>query len=255
MRLDDNEIMEAIAGKYAKKKALIVLGGASAAKWEVLRDEIKPDVLIGVNGVNAVINNLDFWLCVENLCHTFKLAKEGNQRSIFIAQMYSRTGAKIRLVNFKSHSYIQNKSNLIRIQRYGIDDPDEPGNFSFRRYGGGLLTGGIFEDKEKVRVALRTGTVGLQALHLAGLLGCAEVHTIGFDLCFKGDHHFYTYPSYETDDIWNKSAFTTYKGLSTLYWWIETAKYLRHIEPLLNRDGIDWIDHSSGLLQMEGIAL
>lgn len=253
MSIDDSVIMEAITGKYAGKKALIVLGGASAAKWEALCSEIYPDVLIGVNGVNGVIPYLDFWLCTENMRNVF--AHPNTERNKALAEMYQRTGADIRIVNFKSAEFIKDQTGLIKIKRFGVDDPENPGDFSFRNYGGGLIAGSVYEDKSKASKTLRVGTVGLQSLHLAGILGCAEVHTIGFDLCFRGDHHFYAYPSYESDEVWNVSAFTTYKGLNTLYWWIETAKYMKKIVPLLRRDGIRWIDHSDGLLKIEGIAL
>lgn len=254
MRFDDSVIMDKVVeGTLPGATALIVLGGASAAKWEALRDEVKPDVLIGVNGVNGVIPNLDFWLCTENMRNVF--AHPNTERNKALAEMYQRTGARIRMVNFKSADYIVDQTNLIRIKRFGVDDPEHPGDFSFRNYGGGLITGSIYDDKSKASKTLRVGTVGLQSLHLAGILGCAEVHTIGFDLCFRGEHHFYAYPSYESDEVWNVSAFTTYKGLDTLYWWIETAKYMKKIAPLLRRDGIRWIDHSDGLLKIEGIAL
>lgn len=255
-RPDDHQIMEAISDKYAGKKALIVLGGPSASGWKAIRKELKPDVIIGVNGVNSMIDDLDFWLCAENMLRSHRMAQDENDiRGISLMEMYQRTGAKIRLVNFKSYPIIADKTNLIRIKRNGLDIPEKPGDFSFRKYGEGLLTGGLYLDPQKVGVLLRTGTVGLQALHLAGILGCDQIHTIGFDLCFKTEqeHHWYVYPNYETDTYWKKDAFTQYHGVATIWWWIETARYIKRIEPLLEKEGIKWIDHSDGLLTIENL--
>jgi len=254
-RPDNFEMMELLTGKHTGQKALIILGGSSAANWQQIRDEIKPDILIGVNGVNGQINNLDYWLCIENMRHTFKLAKDGDARSLELLKMYRRTGAEWRIINYLSSYIIRNKINLICVKRFGVDDPDNPGEFSFRKYNGGLITGWIYDGEVKTYLDLRVGTVGLQALHLAGILGCSEIHTVGYDLCFKSDseHHWYTYPSYESNYCFGPEMMTEYKGLKTLYWWIDTARYLKQIEPLLERDGITWIDHSDGLLRAEGL--
>ena len=254
-RPDDYNIMEAIGGKYSGSKALIILGGSSAINWLSIKDKVHPDLLIGVNGVNGSIQNLDFWLCAENMIRSNKIAStQESDRYTRLMEMYQRTGAKIRIVNWKSYSLINDKTNLLKIKRNGVEDPAYPGDFSIRKYGSGLLNGSIYNDTSKVSVTLRTGTVGLQTLHLAGLLGCTEVHTIGFDLCFKDtEHHWYVYPSYEADEFWTKSTFVNYKGLNTLYWWIETAKYLKRLEPLLKNEGLEWIDHSEGLLKTEGL--
>ena len=255
-RPDDYQVMQALEGKHTGQKALIVLGGSSAENWEAIRDEIKPDILIGVNGVNGQIANLDYWLCIENMRHFFHMAKkEKDPRSIAMVKMYRRTGAKYRLVNFKSNDIIHDKTNLINVRRFGVDDPDNPGEFSFRKYNGGLITGWIYDGEVKTIVDLRVGTVGLQAIHLAGILGASEVHTIGYDLCFRSEtrHHWYLYPTYESNYCFGPEMTTEYKGLRTLYWWIDTARYLKKIEPLLKRDGIVWKDHSEGLLKVEGL--
>ena len=254
-RPDDYNIMETISGKYAESKALIILGGSSAINWRDIKDRIHPDLLIGVNGVNGVIQDLDFWLCTENMNRSNKIATtQENDRYTRLMEMYQRTGAKVRMVNWKSYDLINDKINLLRIKRDGVDDPAYPGDFSIRKYGNGLMSGNIYSDTNKVSVTLRTGTVGLQALHLAGLLGCAEVHTIGFDLCFKDqEHHWYVYPSYAADEFWTENAFVNYKGLNTIHWWIETVRYLKRLEPLLQNEGLKWIDHSDGLLTAEGL--
>jgi len=62
MRLDDPQGVNKFKGTYYGGKALLVLGGLSAENWEALRDEIKPDVILGANGTCFKIDNLDFHL-------------------------------------------------------------------------------------------------------------------------------------------------------------------------------------------------
>jgi len=102
---------------------------------------------------------------------------------------------------------------------------------------------------------VNVGTVGLQLIHHAGILGCTHVHTIGYDLLFQESehHHWYEYPTYKTGRHRNQEMFTQYKGVSTLWSWVETAQYLKSIEPMFAKYGIFWKDHSKGLLQIEGL--
>ena len=103
---------------------------------------------------------------------------------------------------------------------------------------------------------LPVGTVGLQALHFAGILGVSEVHTIGFDLCFKEgqEHHFYKYPIYESNHYWKaETMFTKYQDVCTMFFWIDTARYLKQVEDIFERDHLKWTDHSQGLLSVFGL--
>src|SRR3990167_97298 len=101
-RPDDLDAMRRITNKFYKKRALIILGGPSAAKWEELAGRINPHVLIGVNGVNSAIPYLDLWLCSENMTYPQGMADKGEQRYIDIMTMFNRVGAGVRLVNYKS---------------------------------------------------------------------------------------------------------------------------------------------------------
>jgi hypothetical protein len=247
------------AGKYAGGKALIILGGPSAKDWERLRDETRPDVLLGVNGVNACVPNLDYWLLTENMLRVHGEAQRGSARAIEMMKMVQRTGPRVRIVNKKTYRILENQKGAIPIQRCGNLEIDQifSSDFSLRRYGNGLWKGALMQRPDILgTLKLAVGTVGLQALHFAGILGVSEVHTIGFNLCFrKGEeHHFYKYPMYESSRYWKASQmFTTYRGIATMFYWIDTASYLKQVEGIFERDGLRWIDHSQGLLSVFGL--
>ena len=46
---------------------MLVLGGPSGKDWRRLRNEIKPDVILGANGTCFEVPDLDFHLVVENM--------------------------------------------------------------------------------------------------------------------------------------------------------------------------------------------
>jgi hypothetical protein len=39
-----------------------------------------------------------------------------------------------------------------------------------------------------------------------------------------------------------------YHGFPTMFFWLDTAAYLKQVEWIFERDGLNWIDHSDGLL-------
>lgn len=248
-RFDDFKQVRKFTGAFQGKKALVVLGGPSASDWEAVAREVNPDVLIGANGVNEKLPFLDFWLCTENLTYPMGQAEKGEQRYIDIMTMFRRKVAGVRLVNYKSFDFLTDKENAFRIDRDGRE-LDQMQNFSFREYSRGLLNGARMRRPEIIK-DLRSGTVGLQCLHWAGILGCSEVHTIGYDLRFRDEvpHHWYKYPPYEETRFYKQNMFTTYNGIPTLYFWIDTANYLKAILPLMEREGLRWMDHSHGLFE------
>lgn len=238
---------------YAGKTALIVLGGPSAADWVETYAEVKPDVLIGVNGVSSEIDNLDYWICAENMNYPSQQAFKGDPRYISMMQIFRNARAKHRLVNRKSVGLLNNTENILAISRQGVEVHQLP-SFSFREYDHGLIKGALMKRPEIIR-DLAAGTVGLQALHWAGILGCSTVHTIGWDLCFKGEnHHWYNYPPYIQDGkYWYGDPFVEHLGLQTHYFWVDTVAYLRECLPVLGRAGIKWVDHSNGLIEAAGL--
>ncbi len=236
------------AGAFEGGRALLVLGGSSAKDWARLRDRISPDVIMGANGANEKIPDLDYWLCAENMSYPNIRALAGEQRYVEIMRMFQRIGPKVRFVNRKSYDLLNNQNGVHRIQRRAVEVEDLP-EFSFREYGDGLIKGPLME-REGLRKIIRVGTVALQLMHLAGILGVSEIHTIGYDLCFKGKrHHWYNYPTYEADHFFGNERFTIWKGLSTQWVWVDSAIFAKKLIPVFEKDGIKWQDYSEGLLQ------
>lgn len=248
-RFDDYLEVARHTDSFHGKKALVILGGPSASGWEQLAREINPDVLIGANGVNEKIPFLDFWICAENMTYAAGQAEKGEARYVDIMEMFRRKIPGVRLVNYKSYDFLTDKENAFRIDRDGRELKDMD-TFSFREYSRGLLNGARMRRPEIIK-DLRAGTVGLQCIHWAGILGCAEVHTIGYDLRFRDEvpHHWYKYPPYEETRFYKQNMFTEYKGIPTLWFWYDTAVYLKAILPLMERDGLRWTDHSHGLFE------
>lgn len=254
-RLDDPPAMIAHEGRYKGAKALIVLGGYSGEKWNEIKEEIKPDIIIGANGVNGMVYGLDYWLICENMTRTNRMAKEGNASAIELMEMFHRdAGAKNKLVSHHSWDILRDKKNCTRIRRQGYETGELEGNFDLRKYGQGLLAGWLLKRKS-AGAEVHVGTVGAQCLHVAGLLGCSEAHTIGYDLMFRDHekHHWYRYPVYQVDRFRTPEMFVNYEGIPTQWTWIETAQFLKEIEPMFKKVGMLWRDHSNGLLSAMGL--
>lgn len=248
-RLDAPEKVAEHQGRYSGKVALCVLGGASGAGWKKLRDELIPDVFLGANGAN-LIRCLDYWLLSENLTRTARMAEQGDPEAKRVMFMFNAwTEAPVKMISYKSMHLVKDPTGYIPI-RTAIMTPD----FSWREYGNGLLVGPVMQ-RSGVGAPLHVGTVGLHMLHLAAILGAREIHTIGFDLCFKDGaaHHWYNYPDYHPDRYRTPEAFVEYKGLKTQWAWIEAARYIKTLESGLEAAGITWHDHSDGLLKAAGL--
>lgn len=258
-RADDPESVNKHAGRHKGGKALIVLGGYSSINWQELYATIQPNVILGANGVNSLVPNLDYWLMMENLTRMYRLSREGDSDALAYMEMINRdSGAKTRLVSWHSFRLLTDTRNAIRVRRQPYEISEIPKDFTFREYGLGYLAGGFSSHPEAWRenIHVNVGTVALQLIHHAGLLGVSEIHTIGLDLLFRDEknHHAYEYPIYKVDKYRNENQFVEYRGAMTQWLWVETALYFKQIEYIFARDGIVWRDHSRGLLELEGLA-
>jgi hypothetical protein len=161
--------------------------------------------------------------------------------------------ARVRMVNRKNKEILADTKDVVWIRRSHIEYQDLA-EFDFRQYGDGFMNGALMQRPRLIQ-NLRAGTVGLQALHLAAILGVSKVHTIGFDLHFpEKNHHWYKYPEYVQDGhYWIGDPFTKKYGLRTTWFWYDTMMFLRSVEPYLLMAGVDWKDHSGGLLKAAGL--
>lgn len=250
-RKDDPVGMMEHINRYKDGKALVILGGYSGSRWQEINEEVKPDVLLIANGVNAMIQNADYWLCAENMNFQKKLALTGEQRAIELMKMFYHKGGKVNLVSYLSWDLVQDKSDCICIQRHGdCERLQEFKKINIREYGLGFMSGWLLRHRE-AGALVHVGTVGIHLLHLAGILGCTEVHTIGYDLMFREGykgHHWYKHPTYQSDKFRKPEMFIEYKGVKTQWVWVETAECLKEAEQMLAEQGLQWTDHSEGLL-------
>ena len=254
MRPDDPLAIAAHKDRFYGGAALIVLGGPSGENWEELVKKIKPDVILTANG-KTDLPGADYWILAENMSYQNGYAERGNQRAKeFMRMVNAPNTAQFRLISHRSWHLVRNQMDCIRIRRIGWELIDQK-NFSLRNYGEGFFYGPLFTRNECVRPSIRfhVGTVAAHLLHLAGILGCSEVHTVGMDFCFKDKHHWYSHPQYEADRFRTEAMFTEYKGLQTQWDWIEGAQWLKSIEWVFERDGLEWFDYSDGLLKAEGL--
>lgn len=100
------------------------------------------------------------------------------------------------------------------------------------------------------------GTVLVNGLHLAAFMGADDVHTIGFDLCMAGGHH-WNEPHFKfgTSKWIRKECYMRVNGKPTIWHFALSAAYaMDFVRPRLEAAGCHWEDHSDGLLQEAGIA-
>jgi len=241
-RYDDFAEIKKFKDTYKGGSALIVLGGPSVKDFDMFEARGKYDVIMCVNGgIKSFGKYSDFWMCVEALDDDYDM-------DLVEGEVYGH-----KLVNFKIWHRFKDKTRMLavrrgtRIRKLELWEP--------REYTIGLILGRDMQNTQYVNYPQPVGTVGLQCLHWAGILGCTKIDTVGWDLCFKyGLHHGYTYPPITTENrFWGKSMFITKYGLDTMWYWIETADVLIEVKKRLALFNIHWTDHSNGLLQAMGI--
>ena len=247
--------------RYFGGVALVILGGPSGANWMKLRDVIRPDVIITSNG-NTDTPGAEYWLLTENMNYQNGRALQGDERAIqFMRMLNAANTARFRMVSHRSWNLLKNKMDAVKVRRRGreIYDLDD---FSFRQYGDGYWWGWMMKNTHALKRSVQThvGTVALQMIHHAGILGCAEVHTIGFDLMFKDNiHHWYSHPRYQPDRFSTEHMFIARRYGETVVHtrldMLETTEYLKAFtrQGIFERDSFAWIDHSDGLLKLEGL--
>lgn len=157
-----------------------------------------------------------------------------------------------RFINYKGLSFFdQNKYNIIPITR-----SNHNGNLDIKSYTSsvnginseGFFTGPVGSDKFSL------GTVMLQALHMACMMGAKKVYTIGADLVFKNNFdHFYNDRIYRDKKIGkkeNQHTIISVGGLETTRYFYESAGFLDNVIDNICRPlGIEVYDMSDGLIK------
>lgn len=244
-RPDNFKAVNALKNKHEGKVGLIILGGPSGAGWVNLAKRLQPNILLGPNGCSESVGEyLNYWMCIEST---------GRRMRCFQAP-----GPQLRLVHWQAYEWLHNKNNAIAVNRDGFefDNKKKLSEFSVREYGLGFISGSLMKPPAELKMGpLRVGTVALQLIHLGGILGLKEIHTIGYDHRFRGDkHHWYPYPKYQPNKYWDEHMFTTHKGIPTMHFWIQSVEYMQKFRALLPKWDYQWYDHSDGLHQEMGMA-
>lgn len=241
-RPDDYKAVNALKNKHKGKVGLIILGGPSGAQWKQVADRVKPDILLGPNGCSEAIGDLlHYWMCIESTGRRMRC--------------FQQLGPRVRMVHHSAYKWLHNKDNAIAVNRDGFDieKKNKLEQFSVREYGLGFISGNMMVAPVEMG-PLRVGTVALQLIHLGGILGLKEIHTIGYDQRFRGDkHHWYPYVKYQPNKYWGEDMFTEYKGIPTMWFWIRTVEYMQKFRELLPQWDYQWFDWSNGLHQVMGM--
>lgn len=246
-QLPSSRVIDRFHGKEDGKTALIILGGTSGADWKKIHKLVKPDILIGTNAVKLMVDRLDYWTCHENMNRNIALSRRGDKEARQHVLAWQLGGFKYGFINHKSYPYFRLKKNTYPTISRIVHD-----GFDFRKYGHGFLRGPALKHTEAHKTILPVGTAASRALHLAGILGCKSVHTIGLDLCFKSkqNHHWYQFPLYKPNYMRTKEMFIEKNGLQTQWIWVETAEFLVEMKnTFMKKAGLEWTDHSNGYIQ------
>jgi hypothetical protein len=212
--------IRSLTGKEAGKTALVIGGGLSGANWQ----DYPADFQIIINGAVLKLPYAKYWTCTE-LDYADSWINTETPEHRILHQRWAKRMARMDNV------YATRKSD----QESDVRAVNE----------------GLWRGPQSVAGGIGTSAIG--ALHLAGILGCTTVHSVGVDLCFKdnAEHHWYPSRRYIADLLagCNQQVIEV-AGLSTMPFWVESAKYLNwwrkaYAEP----GGLDWQDHSDGLLQ------
>lgn len=165
--------------QYVGKTALIMGTGMSTQNMIKYKNKInkKFDVVIGLN---FCIKDFE-----ENLTHHLVLEK--NPHSLYVEMEKSKNYRKDlpRILNWKTLYHFPKDLFIIKAARNYFD-----GVIDIRKYKYNNKEGFIIGPANKQGVSV--GTVALQGLHLAGIMGCTNAYIVGVDLIF-GDNldHYY----------------------------------------------------------------
>lgn len=209
-----------LLGTESGKTALVVCGGMSGANWR----DVRADFIIAVNGAVTQLPNARYFMCTE--CDV-------------VGEYIHTETPTFRILHQRWAKRMARKDNV-----YATCKSDQ--ETDVRRIKEGVWRGPMSS-------AGGVGTSAVGALHLAGILGCSTVHSVGIDLCFKDDasHHWYEERRYFEDLLAGcNQTLVECAGLKTMPFWLESAKYLLYWrEAYAEPGGLTWIDHSNGLMQ------
>ncbi len=247
-----------LEGRHSGSRVLIIATGPSAK--EVLpfdgRLHQRYDVVVGLNGSVTMVEEIDYFLSVESKAHLWDWYHHPVPPSV--TRCVSESG--LRLAEEEGRPDVQADGSLLLLRHVYEHEAD------IRHYRNAAGEEGILVGPRGVS-GLGRGTVTLQAIHFASMLGAKELHLIGADLHFRGPiQHFYGQHEYGTHEVdgkryhkldiekrLNPIETTTHPRTgetveSTLHF-VESAGYIDDVvRRILPPVGISVVDFSDGLL-------
>jgi hypothetical protein len=250
--------ISALEGRHPGSRILVVATGPSAKEVLPFDGQLhdRYDVVIGLNGSVTMINELDYFLSVESKAHLWDWYHHPVPPSVI--RCVSESGLRFAAEDGRPDEQADRSYLLLRhVYKRGVD---------IRHYRNGAGEEGILVGP-RGETRLGKGTVTLQAIHFASMLGASEIHLIGADLHFRGPiQHFYGQHEYGTHEVdgkryhaldvekrMNPMVVTTHPRSgqvveSTLHF-VESASYIDDIvQRVLPGVGISVVDFSDGLL-------
>lgn len=161
--------------KHAGQSALIIGTGPSCKQLLDHRDQLRSkfDVIIGLNfSIIDFEQQLDYHLVLEN---------KPTKVEFWMRQNPHRKDLT-RILNNKAIRFFPSDLNIIKADRWDFDGKPDIRNYDVE---GGS---GLFAGYEELFI---DGSVIIQAVHLAGIMGCNKIYTIGGDLYFKDKRYYY----------------------------------------------------------------
>lgn len=247
-----------LEGRHPGSRILIVATGPSAK--EVLpfdgRLHERYDVVVGLNGSVTMVEEIDYFLSVESKAYLWDWYH--HPLPARVTRCVSESG--LRFAEEEGRPDAQADRSLLLLRHVYEHEPD------IRHYRNQAGEEGILVGPRGVS-GLGRGTVSLQAIHFASMLGAREIHLIGADLHFRGPiQHFYGQHEYGTHEVdgkryhkldiekrMNPVETTTHPRSgetveSTLHF-VESAGYIDDVvRRVLPPAGISVVDFSDGLL-------
>lgn len=236
---------EEFTNRHLYSSALIIGTGPSTELLVKYKDQLrcKFGVIIGLNfATNDFEDILDYHMIME---------KDPDRAYTEMHRERKRFRDDLpRILNWKTLDKFPQDLNIYKAVRtnFGFKHDIEKYNHNGCE---GLLVGP--QDPK----GLSSGTVMLNAMHFACIMGCVDIYMIGADLMFKGaNDHYYPdnnfYRKSQTKPA-NRSPIvkTKYKGkdVETTEFFVYSAKYIDEIVDQCKKLDIDVYDFSDGLLE------
>lgn len=257
-QLPEERRISVLEGKHPGARVLIVATGPSAKEVLPFDERLheRYDIVVGLNGSVTMVEHLDYFLSVESKAAIWDWYHHPLPPRV--VRCVSESG--LRFAAEQGRPDVQADRSFV-VLRHVYDTPVDIRHYRNPAGEEGIVVGPRGETQ------LGRGTVTLQALHFASMLGAREIHLLGADLHFRGAiQHFYGQHEYGTHEVdgrryhrldvetrMNPVVTTTHPRSgetveSTLHF-VESAEYIDEVvRTLLPAVGVEVVDFSDGLL-------